>query len=265
MVGTVSQRAQELNWYHTLDLGDGVVTKGYVDTRSCADSVLLPASLAGKRCLDVGTQNGFWAFELERRGAASVTAIDLAKAIDADWPPRTLLDPDSDELRDDRQPSRMAFELAKEALGSNVEWKGINVYDLDPDTMGTFDFVFMGSLLLHLRDPVRALDRIRRVCTGEAVFFDTITFLESVTFRKTPRARLHGNRVWWWTPNKSGLHQMITSAGWDVTDVSPILFVKRGELFRKVTARHVLQGGVDTLMIRLKGAPHAAFRARPAG
>lgn len=29
----------------------------------------LPDSLDGMRCLDVGTQNGFWAFELERRAA----------------------------------------------------------------------------------------------------------------------------------------------------------------------------------------------------
>jgi hypothetical protein len=30
-----------------------------------------PSSLAGMRCLDIGTMDDFWAFELERRGAAS--------------------------------------------------------------------------------------------------------------------------------------------------------------------------------------------------
>jgi len=32
--------------------------------------------LRGARCLDIGTADGFWAFEMERRGAADVLATD---------------------------------------------------------------------------------------------------------------------------------------------------------------------------------------------
>ncbi len=64
-------------WYHTLELGDGVVTKGMFDHRPHLDHYPIPADLSGKRCLDVATMDGFWAFEMERRGAASVVALDL--------------------------------------------------------------------------------------------------------------------------------------------------------------------------------------------
>ena len=65
------------------------MTAGWFDTRATVRKVPLPASLAGKRCLDVGTWDGFWAFEMERRGAESVLAIDLQDQDQWDWPPET--------------------------------------------------------------------------------------------------------------------------------------------------------------------------------
>src|ERR1700730_2937290 len=58
------QKVTDIDWYHTLDLGNGVVTPGYVDHRDQVDLYGLPASLAGKRCLDVATFDGFWAYEM---------------------------------------------------------------------------------------------------------------------------------------------------------------------------------------------------------
>jgi tRNA (mo5U34)-methyltransferase len=84
----LADRVAELSWYHTIDLPGGIVTPGQFDTRGAVAHVPLPASLEGARCLDVGTWDGFWAFEMERRGAASVTAIDLDDAARWDWPPR---------------------------------------------------------------------------------------------------------------------------------------------------------------------------------
>ncbi|HEX2085215.1 MAG TPA: hypothetical protein VHF89_05995, partial [Solirubrobacteraceae bacterium] len=79
-------------WYHTLDLGPEGVTPGLIDLRRVAPKVL-PADLRGRRAVDVGTFDGFWAFELEKRGA-EVVATDVAAAHDADWPPHRR-----DELR----------------------------------------------------------------------------------------------------------------------------------------------------------------------
>jgi tRNA (mo5U34)-methyltransferase len=267
MPSSLQERADELGWYHTIELGDGVVTKGYVDTRGVVARVPLPSSLAGKRCLDVGTQNGFWAFHLERLGAAAVTGIDLADSSQLDWPPRqALADPTGAYLAlDDRDLHRRSFEFAKNALGSKVEWMGLSVYDLSREQLGTFDFVFMGSLLLHLRDPVRALARVREVCAGEAVFFDGVSLVGSVAFRRRPWARIDGTRVWWWTPNRAALYRMIDSAGWEIVEHTPILYVPIGSRFINLKARDVLRAGVDGVVSVLKGAPHIAVRARPLG
>lgn len=59
--------AENPSWYHTIDLGGSVETPGYVDWRGYADRIL-PAELRGLRALDVGTYDGFWAFEMEKRG-----------------------------------------------------------------------------------------------------------------------------------------------------------------------------------------------------
>src|SRR5205807_3849257 len=73
-------------WYHTLELGDGVVTEAMFDHRPVLDRYPVAAELDGLKCLDVGTMDGFWAFEMERRGASSVTAIDLDDPDSLDWP-----------------------------------------------------------------------------------------------------------------------------------------------------------------------------------
>src|SRR4029078_12914141 len=72
-------------WYHTIELAPGVVTPGAVDLRAGA-ARMLPPDLTGRRALDVGTFDGFWAFEMERRGA-EVIALDVERVEAAEWPP----------------------------------------------------------------------------------------------------------------------------------------------------------------------------------
>jgi tRNA (mo5U34)-methyltransferase len=259
-------RVDALPWYHTLDLPGGVATRGYVDTRELPDRIPFPKSLSGKRCLDIGTQNGFWAFEMERRGAAGVTAIDVADGEQLDWPLRSrILDRDGDILQSDhRDLARECFDLAHYALGSSVEWRNLSVYDLAPEETGEFDFCFIGSLLLHLRDPVRALSAIRGVCTGELVVFDQIDLRTSVIRPRAPRARLDGTRVWWWTPNASALVRMVEAAGWRIAERTRPVFVPTGAGFRKLSlVEAVRASGIEGGIGRLRGAPHVAIRAEP--
>src|SRR3954454_2123419 len=67
----------DLRWYHTLDLPGGVVTPGEYDLRPIAGRLPWPQSLQGLRCLDVGSRDGFYAFEMERRGAVEVVSLDV--------------------------------------------------------------------------------------------------------------------------------------------------------------------------------------------
>ena len=78
--------ADHPGWYHTIDLGNGVSTPGFVDLRPFLKRSL-PRDLTGKRCLDVGTFDGFWAFAMEDRGAQSVVAIDVDDTSQLEHPP----------------------------------------------------------------------------------------------------------------------------------------------------------------------------------
>jgi tRNA (mo5U34)-methyltransferase len=156
-------------WYHTIDLGNGLTSRGIFDHRPVIQCFGLPESLEGKTCLDVGTGDGFFAFEMERRGAARVVAIDIARCEDFDLlpqiKPRLLLA--------DEGPHRFKFQLAHMMRQSRVEFKVCNIYDLSPETVGMFDVVFCGSMLLHLQNPLRALSNIRTV-TREMAIIETL-------------------------------------------------------------------------------------------
>src|SRR5215207_2037934 len=83
---TSLQAALDREWYHSIELAPGAVTPGWFDTRSIVRKLPFPASLEGRRCLDVATFDGFWAFEMERRGAAQTIGIDVLDPLRWDWP-----------------------------------------------------------------------------------------------------------------------------------------------------------------------------------
>lgn len=252
-------------WYHTIELAPGVVTPGWQDTRPIAQTVPLPRSLAGKRCLDVATFNGFWAFEMERRGAAEVVAIDVLDPARWDWPVGS-----EEAVRaaiGERHAGGRGFEIAKRELGSSVERVERSVYELDPATDGEFDFVYLGSLLVHLRDPVRALERVRSVCLGALVVVDGIDLPLSLMFPRLPVARFDGRgRPWWWYSNAAGLGRLVESGGFHVDGRPRRLYMPPGPgqpVARRDPRLLLSQGGRQALVIGLWGDPHAALSARP--
>jgi tRNA (mo5U34)-methyltransferase len=271
---SLAERVAELSWYHTIDLPGSVVTPGQFDTRGAVAHVPLPPSLEGARCLDVGTWDGFWAFEMERRGAASVTAIDLDDAARWDWPPRVRLvaEPHGGEayLAQFRR-GAASFELAREALGSSVERIDCSVYDLDPEIHGRYDAVFLGSLLLHLRDPVGALAAIRRVCGGALYVSEAVELIPSLLRPRTPAARLDGfDQPWWWQPNVAAFHRMLEGAGYRITHRSRPYFIPLGTSHPRPPRRELLRSlrtaaGREGIVVRLAGIPHVAARAVPMG
>jgi tRNA (mo5U34)-methyltransferase len=267
----LAERVAELDWYHTIELPGGVVTPGHFDTRPTVDRVPLPSDLAGRRCLDVGTWDGFWAFELERRGAAEVVALDIEDPARWDWPPRTRA---GDEHRAREVVAAVkrggaGFRLAADALRSRVQRLDASVYDLDPDRHGRFDLVFLGSLLLHLRDPVGALERVRSVCAGDLVIAETVELLPSLLRPRTPTARLDGDRrPWWWLPNVAGFRRMVHSAGYEIVERVPLYFLPLGPGHERGRARDVPRllasaEGREQLVVLARGVPHSALRARP--
>ena len=184
------------------------MTPGWFDLRDQVRHYGLPEDLSGRRCLDVGTWDGFWAFELERRGA-EVVAIDLDHERELDWPPR-------------RRPAAPAggrganFAVAREQLGSSVERVELSVYDLTPERLGTFDLVFCGSVLIHLRDQLLALERIASVTSG--TFVSAEEYDRALSLFPWAAARLRADEpsaVVFWRPSMRAWRRMLWTAGFE--------------------------------------------------
>ena len=226
-VGELRDQVATVPWYHTLDLPGGVSTPGRWDLRHTLCHLPIPASLEGQRCLDIGTWDGFFAFEMERRGASEVLAIDLRDMASWDWPGNTPSEKVSEW--DAGVAEFPGFAVARAALGSGVERRELSVYDLTPEDVGTFDFVIMGSLLPHLRDPVRALSAVRGVTRGQFLSADVFSVTLSVLRPFSPSADLDGDaRPAWWTPNLAARRRMMVSAGFNVRRGARPYLTKRG-------------------------------------
>lgn len=256
---SLAEAVAGIRWHQTLELPGGIRTPGIFDNPRELSRVPLPASLAGKRCLDVGTADGFWAFEMERRGADEVVALDVSDRGQLDWP--AFVDQEEWEVVHDVGDHK-GFLLAKEALGSKVTLEERPVYELDPEDLGEFDFAFVGSFLLHLRDPVLALASIRRVVRGELLSVDTVSPLLTAMHPTQPIARLEGPG-WplWWILNLSAYRRLFPLAGWEVAETGKPFFLKRGEGYRGTArTRRPIYGRFQEAVTRL-GLLHSWVRA----
>ncbi len=139
-------------WYHRIALPGGIITPGtnHSDhTLAELDKLGLPQDCTGLRVLDISCRDGFFAFELERRGA-EVVGIDYVQA------------------------ENTGFPIVRKILGSNATYLVENIYNLSPDLHGTFDIVLFLGLLYHLRNPMLAIDHVRSVTKlGGKVFVET--------------------------------------------------------------------------------------------
>jgi len=193
-------------WYHQIELAPGIVTPGsHRSSRGLRflDRLGLPREGAGRRVLDVGCRDGFFAFEMERRGF-EVVGIDYA------------------------DPEVTGFGIAQRILGSRIEYRTENVYDLDPDRHGTFDVVLFLGVLYHLRNPLMALDRVRAVTAeGGEVFVETQLASDRAVkksklplWRFYPRDSLAGDASNKWAPNLPGLKVALEESQFEVVDTA---------------------------------------------
>jgi 2-polyprenyl-3-methyl-5-hydroxy-6-metoxy-1,4-benzoquinol methylase len=140
---TIEEMIEGIDWYQKIPLGADLYTPGEAtDTEAKLPMLELPEDMTGKSLLDIGCNEGFFAFEAERRGASPVLAVDAHKAV------------------------REKFEIVKSILNSNVEFMNLNVLDLDPGKIGEFDVVLFLAVFHHLRYPFLALDKIAAITRG---------------------------------------------------------------------------------------------------
>jgi tRNA (mo5U34)-methyltransferase len=225
------EAAKHQPWYHTLELAPGHVTEGMFDLRPYVHRYGLPERMEGMRALEVGTWDGFWAFEMERRGA-EVVALDLDDERELDWPPRRRPETFPEGRRGD------GFRLAKEILGSSVERVNCGIYRALPEDLGTFDLVFCGTVLIHLRDQLLALERIANLCDG--LLISAEEYDRAAGLVPFPVARYRADRdadVVFWQPSARTWRRMMWTAGFgDVKEHGR--FMMRSNLGYRV--RHVV-------------------------
>jgi tRNA (mo5U34)-methyltransferase len=198
----LKSKVDALRWYHTIDLGGGVVTGGVDNTPLRLARLDFPASLAGRSVLDIGAWDGFFSFEAERRGAARVVATDHYAWHGPGWGTGN---------------GKAGFELARNALGSRVQDVDIDVMELAPERIGTFDVVLFLGVLYHLRHPLLALERVASV-TSNLLILETV--VDMVGFRRPavafyPDRDLSGDPTNWWGPNVPAVNGMLRSVGFE--------------------------------------------------
>ncbi len=238
-----------VEWYHTIDFGDGIVSDGQYDHRSILHRYPIPPSLAGKSTMDVGTADGFFAFEMERRGADRVLAIDIDSWLDFDWLPSRKKRMAAEFTQAAAVSPARRFQLARDVKGSRVERQVCNVYDLGPDRFGMFDVVFCGALLLHLQNPLRALCNIRSVTRELAILETTLAaeLEESVpgvacaTFGHREHETTLGEACVYWRWNSRGLEEMLYYAGFSKVSVQQTFVLPYGKGITGVRPQDGLQ------------------------
>jgi len=136
----ILKKINQVNWGLSFELIPGITTPGKRPSNPKKFFELLQISkdLTGLRVLDIGTNDGANAFELERRGAKTC-AMDI------------------------HDPNVTGFNTAKEILRSNVEYKRGTVYNLKKMYDADFDIVLFKGVWYHLQHPIKAFEAISDV------------------------------------------------------------------------------------------------------
>jgi tRNA (mo5U34)-methyltransferase len=143
-------RALEGRFHSPFDFGNGLITRPprvHRRFRRRLQLLRVPEDLTGQKVLDIGAWDGYFSFEFERRGA-EVLAIDTYS-----WDHGAL----------------DCFLFARDHFQSRVEFRRMDVHDLDPQEIGRFDLVFCAGVLYHMRNPLIGLERIRSVTSGRLI------------------------------------------------------------------------------------------------
>lgn len=229
---TIPLEAAKLQWYHCLRLTPEYTTPGRsgfsLEMPGWETNYQFPSlqDLSGKTVLDIGTMNGIFAFEAERRGASRVVAIDRD-------PPAY---PDA----------REAFDFARRALGSKVvAYRGMSIYDLSPKDPGVFDVVLLYGVLYHLKFPLWGLYKAASVAREELIVETHVTLYDDLGLPMMlfyPATELNEEPTNWWGPNPRCVDAMMEHLGFEivgrataeqnVTGFRPARYTARGRRVR---------------------------------
>jgi tRNA (mo5U34)-methyltransferase len=205
-VNELQAEVTKILWFHQIDLGSGVITPGLDDSAGKLPRIKIPENLDGMSVLDIGTWNGFFSFEAERRGASRILATD------------------SYVWRSEVLNGKQGFDLARKALNSKVEDMEIDIMELSPDKIGSWDLVLCLGVLYHLRHPLLALERVFSV-TGKQLILETVVELFSENKPAMvfyPGTELANDPTNWWGPNPAAVIAMLKDVGFSKVELASL-------------------------------------------
>jgi tRNA (mo5U34)-methyltransferase len=232
-------------WWHSIDLGDGVITPGRKTAAQLAlelEAWKLPA-FEGKTVLDIGAWDGFYSFHAEKAGARRVVALDyhawgldsprqrqLHRARIAEGRPSVAFDRIPGVWNPGTLPGKAGFDTAHQILGSNVEQMVADFMAVEPDVVGSHDIVLFLGVLYHVREPLSALRRVA-LWTREVAVIETagihVPRQEDVALLEFYESdELNGDASNWWAPNLLGLTKLCRAAGF--REVKPVAWRQDG-------------------------------------
>lgn len=144
-------------WFHCIELAPGVLTKTESVAGEPADHPretwdiiknCLPDDLSGKSVLDVGCNAGFYSVAAKRRNAGRVLGVDAMR--------REIMQAD----------------FVRRALGLEIEFRPLSVYDLSVSSVGRFDVTLALGLIYHLKHLVLGLEKLAQV-TKDTLIVET--------------------------------------------------------------------------------------------
>jgi len=219
-------------WFHSIDLGQGVVTPGrkkLEDLTNYVELMKLP-DVRGKSVLDIGTYDGWFAFHCERMGAARVVALDHyvweldTVTLDAMWKEAnargTAFEYQVDDYRHlARLPGKRPFDTAHRVLNSQVEAVHSDFMTMDTSALGTFEVVLYLGVLYHEQHPLEAMRRLASVTAeGGVCIIHTNTVVvpgyeDTALCEVLTGSQFHNDPSNWWLVSKKALFDMCEMAG----------------------------------------------------
>ncbi|HSV68817.1 MAG TPA: methyltransferase domain-containing protein [Methylibium sp.] len=245
-------RPEDCTFYHRLDIPALRDTQDWHwDLLGDEARYLGGIDFGGRRVLEVGPANGALSFWMERQGA-EVVACDLSPDVaKTSWD--VLLREGMDLAAVNASMSAVmrglnnGFWYAHAHHRSQVRLVHATAYDVPP-AVGRFDVVTLCAVLLHLRDPLRALEHALGFTDDLLLITDLLPFHLSVEERGKPLARFlpspksippHGG-VTWWHVTPALYEQYLDLRGFDIVGRSSGRYrhqTRPHELFHLVARR----------------------------
>jgi tRNA (mo5U34)-methyltransferase len=99
----------------------------------------------------------------------------------------------------------------------------IDVFDLTPQAVGTFDVVLFSGVLYHMRHPFLAIERIAPLATEVLVLE---THLDALNVDRPamvfyPTTELNNDPTNWWGPNPACVEAMLSDIGFRTVTYQP--------------------------------------------